>query len=415
MRLTGLFTGRETLISEGQAIANVADNLANLNTTGFKGGRSEFANLLADSEGSLYSTALDPGNGAKIENVQTRFDQQGTFDFTDRSLDAAIDGKGFFVATDGTDNFYTRAGNFGVDENGNLVTEGDLQLLGFTTASPEAPVVLNTAGISGAATPSANASIGGNLNSAAPINPEPAPTSFLALSEASDFVSPLTVIDSLGQTHDISLYFFHTANLTYTVSAYVDGAEVGGTEGAPAAVGTSVITFGSDGKQPEGAGATMLMNAPWVNGASASAVTLDLGQLTDFATPSALSKVDVDGNKAGTPTGYEILNDGTFNVTLDTGDRVKVGNLILATFPNVQGLEKLGKNLYREGDEAGDVTFGTPTTKALGSLVGGALENSNVDPASEFIDLIRYQRAYQAGAQIVTTMSELLNTTIQLA
>src|SRR5689334_18599800 len=118
MRLTGLFTGREALISEGGAIANVADNLANLNTTAFKSGRSEFANLLAASEGSLYGSELDPGNGAQINAVTTRFDKQGTFDFTDRALDAAIDGKGFFVASDGTDNFYTRAGNFGVDPNG---------------------------------------------------------------------------------------------------------------------------------------------------------------------------------------------------------------------------------------------------------------------------------------------------------
>lgn len=423
MRLTGLFTGREAMVSEGAALATVADNLANLNTTGFKSTRSNFENILADSQGSLYGSDLESGNGVRVQDLQVRHDKQGTINFTDRSLDTAIDGNGFFVLSDGTSQFYTRAGNFSIDQAGTLVTDDNLSVMGFTDASPETAVALSAASVTGTATASATGAISGNVDTSAPLNPlPPDATSFATLNAGADFSTPITVIDSLGASHDVSLYFFHDATnpLVYTVQAYVGsdqttaGGLPAGTDPTPVSIGSTTLTFQSDGTQG-GAASSLALSATWGNGAAATAVTVDTSKLTGFASPSALDSVTMDGNRAGSPTGYEIAEDGTFNVVLDNGDSVKIGQIVLGTVPNVQGMERIGDNRFRAGDEAGDVDIGVAGTEGRGSFVNQALENSNVDPSQEFVDLVRYQRAYQAGSQIVTTMSEILQTTIQLA
>jgi len=424
MRLTGLFTGREAMVSEGTAITAVADNLSNLNTTGFKSTRANFGEIIADSEGSLFGSELDPGNGAQVQDLQVRHDQQGTINFTDRGLDTAISGNGFFVLSDGTSQSFTRAGNFNIDKTGALVGVDNLSVMGFTDASPATPVPLTTAGVSGTATASTTGSISGNINTSAPIQAAAIDASaFTKLNSTAEFVTPITVIDSLGQAHDVSLYFFHNtpgSPLTYTVQAYVDSTQTNpgplapGAVATPVQVGTTNITFGADGTQG-GAASSLTISAPWGNGATASAVTIDTSKLTGFASRSALNQLTVDGNRAGSPTGYDIAEDGTFSVTLDNGDSVKVGQIVIGNVPNVQGLERLGDNRFRVGDEAGDPVIGIAGKEGRGTIQANALENSNVDPSKEFVDLVRFQRAYQAGSQIVTTMSEILQTTIQLA
>lgn len=139
MRLTALYSGREALITEGAAIASVADNLANANTPGFKTARSEFANLLADSEGSLYGSTEDPGNGVQVDNLRVLHDKQGSINFTDQGLDLAIQGGGYFVTSKGTETFYTRAGNFQVDKDGNLVTSNGDNVM---VSRPQVPQLL---------------------------------------------------------------------------------------------------------------------------------------------------------------------------------------------------------------------------------------------------------------------------------
>ena len=424
MRLTGLFTGREAMVSEGIAINAVADNLANLNTTGFKSTRANFDELIADSEGSLYSSELDPGNGTKVSDLQIRHDQQGTINFTDRGLDMAISGSGFFVLSDGTSQSFTRDGNFNVDSTGALVSADNLSVMGFTDASPTTPVPLTTAGVSGTATPSTAGDIAGNLDTSAPINSAPIdPTSFTSLKATADFVTPISVVDSLGQAHDVSLFFFHNtagSPLSYTVQAYVDtsqttaGGLAPGVAATPVQVGTTNITFGPDGTQG-GAASSLAIAANWGNGSNPSAVAVDTSKLTGFASASALSKVNMDGNRAGSPAGYAVAEDGTFNVTLDNGDSVKIGQIVIGTVPNLQGLERAGDNRFRVGDEAGDPVIGVAGKEGRGTIEASSLENSNVDPSKEFVDLVRFQRAYQAGSKIVTTMSEILETTIQLA
>ncbi|MFN8389240.1 MAG: flagellar hook-basal body complex protein [Bdellovibrionota bacterium] len=430
MRLTGLLAARESLIAEGTAINSVADNLANFNTTGFKAERAEFQNLLAASEGNLMGSPLEPGNGVKIEELRTLHDKQGTFDFTDRGTDLAIDGKGFFNVSDGTTTYYTRAGNFNIDNDGNLVTGDGLKVLGLpatttatgtgttgTTTGAATPTALNVKSAAGTATASTTATLGGNLNTGSATVTVPAATDFKTLSDSADFNTPITVIDSLGAPHDVTLYFFHTgtaAQRQYTVSAYVDGTDVGGVAGTPTPVGTTTVNFQADGTQAAGATTSLAIAAPWSNGANASAVAVDLSKMTGFASSSALSNVSVNGNRAGSPTGYEVLKDGTLNVILDTGDRATVGTVVLSRFQNQDGLEKVGGNKFRAGDDVGDVSTGAASADGRGDIRGGALENSTVDPSNEFIDLLRFQRGYQAGSQVITTISQLLSTTINI-
>jgi flagellar hook protein FlgE len=426
MRLTGLYAGREALMAQGTAINAVADNLANFNTPGFKAERSEFENILADSQGSLFGSPLETGNGAQVADLRTLYDKQGTFDFTDRGSDMAIDGKGFFNISDGTDTYYTRAGNFTIDKSGNLVTSDGLFVLGIpaTTgddagASEGTPTKLNVNDVAGKANASTKITVGGNLDTSSKLfngttGLPAAGASYNQVAGAADFASPVTVVDSLGKAHDLSLYFFHSGPTEYTVRAYVDGADVGSAPNLPFQVGETKLTFQSDGSQGTGAASTLAINAPWGDGAQASTISADLSKFTGFASPSALSNVEADGNRAGSPTGVEVETDGTFNVVLDNGDRTKVGTIVLSAFQNVDGLERSGGNKFRATDEVGDISTGAGGAEGRGGIRGGALENSTVDPAGEFIDLVRFQRGYQAGSQVITTISQLLNTTINI-
>lgn len=416
MRLTGLFSARESMISEGQAIAQISDNISNSNTTGYKATRTEFSDVFASGQGELYGEPLPVGNGVAVADERTLVDKQGAIDFTDRSLDVAVDGRGFFTLTDGTSTFYSRNGVFNVDPSGNLINEDGDKVMGFTAASPTTPVALVAGATSLAASPTTTITVTGNANaSAATLAALPAAGStFANLNAAADFTTPITVIDSLGQSHDIGLYFFKTNTNTYTVQAYVDAGETGGTAGTPAQVGTATVAFGANGTQAAGAATNLAVNAAWNNGASAQAATVDLTGLTQFSAPSALNSVTSNGSKAGSVTGYEVLDDGTVNATFDTGGKTTLGTLALTTFTNPYGLDRVGSNKFSATSQSGTGTVDKPGLKGRGATRGGALENSTVDPANEFVDLIRYQRAYQAGSQIIQTYSQLLDRTIQI-
>lgn len=415
MRLTGLFSARESMIAQGQAIAQISDNISNSNTTGYKSTRTEFSDVYASGPGELYGEPLPVGNGVGVTDERTLVDKQGSIDFTDRSLDSAVDGRGFFTVTDGTSTYYTRNGVFNIDTSGNLVTEDGNQVMGFTAASPTTPVALNAGQTTLSAVATSTVKISGNANASAAISPLPAAGStFAQLNAAADFNSPVTVIDSLGQSHDIGLYFIKTAANTYTIQAYADAKDTGGTAGTPALIGSSTVAFGPTGTQPTGAATNLAINAAWNNGANAQAATVDLSALTQFAAPSALSAVSSDGSKSGSVTGYQISDDGSVKALFDTGGTSTIGTLALTTFTNPYGLDRVGSNKFSATSESGAGTVDKPGAKGRGKTRGGALENSTTDPANEFVDLIRYQRAYQAGSQIIQTYSQLLDRTIQI-
>ncbi len=411
----GLFTGREALMSNGTAMGVVADNISNSNTVGFKEARAEFEDLLAESVGSLFGSPFVAGDGTAVVDISS-IHTQGPIDFTNRELDAAISGTGFFVLNDGANNFYSRAGNFEVDADGNIVASSGENVMGFTTESPATLVPLNTTGVSSTATATTTAVITGNLDAGAPIVvPPAAPTSFSQLNTAANFHSSVSVLDSLGLKHEVGLYFFQKSPLTWQVDAYVADSEVGGTTSVPTQLGTTDMTFSATGTLPEGQAVALSISPAWTGGAQATAVSMDLSGFTGFGAESNVSSVVVNGNSAGQVAGIEIDTDGTVLARLDNGESTTIGSLALASFTNQGGLERIGENKFRDTEESGVADFGLAQTEGRGLVQGGALEQSTVDIAKEFVKMISIQQGYQAGAKVVSTVDELITTTLQLA
>lgn len=412
---SGLFIGKESLLAHGAAMATAADNIANSNTVGFKEQRTDFANLVADSIGGLYSSPLNVGSGVKADQITT-VHNQGTLEETDRSLDFAINGVGYFVATDGVNQYYTRAGNFFADADGNLVTTDGYSVLGYTAASPTTPTTLNLSNAVANASPTTTVTISGNLDARAQtIVPPTNPATFRAIETDSSFSNAVRVIDSLGTAHDVSLFFFKTGTLAYTVQAFVDGGEVGGVAGTPVQVGTSQIAFQSTGQQAAGAASALNLAINWGNGAAASAVAVDTSGITGFSSLSSFNSLTSDGVQIGTLVGTVVDDNGVISAQLSSGQTVEIGTLALARFRNPNGLRKVGDNDFVEGDTSGTALVGTANSDGRGEIKAESLENSTVDLASQFINIMRYQRGYQAGSQVLQTISQMLNTTMQIA
>lgn len=415
---SGLFAGRESLITHGLALSTVGDNVANANTIGFKNSRVEFGDVLAESVGSLYGAPLSTGNGVRGLDISTSHRLQGSIEPTSRELDAAIQGNGYFVLNNGVDTSYTRAGNFSIDADGFLVSRSGENVMGFTAESPDTLVPISTIGAEANATASTTMSIAGNLAADTPNDDVPPanPATFQEVNDAATFRTSVEVIDSLGTSQSVALYFFHTGpqNGSWTVQAYVNGDQLGGAAGTPSLVGTTNLTFDGFGLQADGA-QPMTINAAWGNGSQASNIAVDLGNMTQLAGSSSVSNVVIDGNPSGEVIGIGYQDDGTIVVRLSNGEEFPLATLGIAMFNSADGLDRVGDNQFRETEESGEALLGVAGAEGRGTISGSSLESSNVDPANEFISMIRFQRGYQAGSQVITTISELMNTTIQIA
>jgi flagellar hook protein FlgE len=234
------------------------------------------------------------------------------------------------------------------------------------------------------------------------------------------------VYDSLGQSHIVTLDFTKTGVGAWSYKASVPGAEVtGGTAGTPSQIGTGTMTFDSTGKltQVNGAAAAdVTITAPtWADGATATNLSWDLvdangaSSVTGFADTSATASVTQNGSPTGAVSSIITINEsGELIASFGIGRTVTVGQLALATFNNPQGLVKLGTNLYSESEASGIPSIGTANTGGRGSLIGGALEQSNVDIATEFTQMILAQRGYQANSKSISVADELLVDTLDL-
>jgi len=413
MRLfSGVNAGRESLLSHGIALNAVSDNLANTNTPGFKANRTDFSSIYAEGNGGIHAREDAVGGGVSVPEVRTIF-QQGSFEFTSRNLDAAIDGNGFFVISDGTDEFYTRAGNFEVDVEGNLIVPSGEQVLGFTDDSPDELTALTLANIGQQSTPTSTATLVGNLDAREPVTTLPVnPTTFQDVAELSQFVSTLDVVDALGAEHSVLLHYFKTAENTWTIQAYANGEDVGLEAGTPALLGTGTAQF--DGTGAQVTPATFTISPAWANGAAESEITLNLAGFSQFAAASVNNSLVTDGLSAGTVTEFSIGDEGNIVARLDNGAEISVGQLAIADFVNVDGLERRGNGQFREGATSGERTLGTSRSEGLGNVQGGQIEIANVDPSTEFINILRFQRGYQAGSTVVDTLDQLIEQTINI-
>jgi len=235
------------------------------------------------------------------------------------------------------------------------------------------------------------------------------------VSKLASFTYAMSAYDSQGASHDLMVAFFKTGPGKWTAQAYVRGSDVGGSADTVQQVGANLdLTFGEDGKMPAGTAATMAVNIPFGGGVAPGSIALDLSGFIQVATPSAISVAKDNGQAASQVSSLEIDDGGSVNAVFASGQRRSLGNIALVDFINKDGLIRDGAYDYSAGENAGTATVSAPNQGAFGTLRSGALERSTVDIAEEFIDLVTFQRGYQANSQTFSTTSQLLQQTIQL-
>ncbi len=412
-----LYIGISGLLAHGDAIGIVGDNIANTSTVGFKRSRANFSDMLG---GELGSQRL--GGGVRLGGPQTMWDQ-GTIALTGNGMDAAINGGGMFVVKGnhgGRENqFYTRDGRFQLDNKGFVVDSHGLKLQGYAIDSAgnvgTAPGDLALGARQSAPVPTTNAKMTLNLdsNATAPAAFDPANPN-----TTSNYATSATVYDSLGKEHRVEVYFRSQGNGNWEWHAMADGGELaGGTPGQLTEVATGGMTFDPTGKLQTQT--TTSSSASFVGAAPNQVVTFDfgddiasggtgLGGTTQFSGVSAIAGLEIDGHGFGNLTDLSINEDGTITGIFDNGDRLELAKIALADFANLDGLERAGDGLISATAASGPALLDGAQTGARGSLVSGALEQSNVDLGTELVTLIAYQRAFQANSKTITTADEMM-------
>ncbi|MCB0329487.1 MAG: flagellar hook protein FlgE [Bdellovibrionales bacterium] len=419
MRLeSALYASSAGLEAHGDAMSVIGDNVSNANTTAFKSGVVQFADLLAEGPEERKSSAKEVvGNGVIVSQVRQDH-QAGAVEVTGRSLDVALDGEGFFIVGGAADPSFTRAGSFIIDEAGLLSTAAGKNVLGFVEGSNTLQTIdmlsLNVSG-----TPSSLITISGNLGSQFPITDLPgAPATFQEIGANANFVTSASAFDTLGIGHDVTVAFYKTGATQWTARAFIDGGDVtGGTAGVPLQLGAdAVLNFNTSGIIEDANLATAQITATpaYANGAAQGAFTMDLSSFTQFGGTSVTSTITQDGQGTGDIADYEINADGQIFAQLSSGAKQLIGTLAVANFNNEEGLVRVGSSLFVDSDRSGDAIIGTAGTAGVGEIEGGALELSNVDLADQFVDLVIYQRGYSASSQIFQATGDIMRDTINL-
>jgi flagellar hook protein FlgE len=418
---TSFSTALSALRATSTAIDVVGNNLANLNTPGFKTSQVVFRDLVTQSLGAgLGETQVGFGTG---QPLTVRQFSQGAIQTSSGVLDAAIQGDGFFVLkNDAGNTLYSRAGTFNADKAGNLLTDTGERVQGWTTVNPLTGV-LDTNGPIGniivpvgslkAPTPTSSFTVDLNLNSTA------------AADATSQFSTPLTVYDSLGSSHVLTLSFEKTGANAWSYQISMPGSEVsGGTAGTPFDISgaSGSLTFDTNGQLTDPAfGSPITFDvAGLTDGASDMHITWDpytgsgAGRITQFGQKSAPSASDQNGSGAAQLVRVGLADGGRVLALYSNGDQVVVGQLAMASIRNPDTLIAAGNNSFALSARTATPSIGEPGTGGRGTIGGGSVEASTVDIAQEFTNLIVYQRGYQANSRVVNTADQLSQDTINL-
>ncbi len=384
-----------------------ANNVANVATTGFKSSRAQFSEVFAVGTQSVSSSAA--GSGVRLSAIAQQF-VQGNIDFTDNALDLAIGGEGFFVISDDGARSYTRAGAFGVDNQGYVTNAQGARLQAYPYAgsglfNTGTPVDLQLT--VGANPPAATtrAAFGINLPANAPVPANPVfdptdPSSF-------NHTTSVTVYDSLGAGHTATVYFIKdAAPNTWNTEIQIDGNAV---------TGAAPVVFNSDGSLLSPAGGLMPLGAYTpTTGAADIVMSLDFGTATQFGDAFGVNSLSQDGFTTGRLTGVSVDAEGVVFARFTNGQSTSLGKLALANFINPQGLQQLGDTTWGESFQSGDALLGEAGTASFGNIQSGALEASNVDLTAQLVNMITAQRNFQANAQAIETADTITQTVINI-
>ncbi|HUT50202.1 MAG TPA: flagellar hook protein FlgE [Alphaproteobacteria bacterium] len=413
-----MFSGVSGLRAQSQMLGMISDNISNVNTVGYKGSVAQFSTLVTDA---ASATSFTPGGVQS--NTNQLIDKQGLLQSSTSKSDISIVGSGFFVVNDAStpsisnEFLYTRAGSFNPDKDGFLRNVAGYYMMGWPTdaqgvVTAANPSVLSSleavtvTGISGSAVQTTAASAGLNLAATA-VNTD-------------THLTAMQIYDSLGIEHTVTLTFTKTANpLEWTLDVS-DPTQVGGGVSGTTTYATQTITFNGNGTLATPATWPNIAIAGWTTGASNSTIALDLGTqnladgLTQYASEYATYFINQNGIRFGTFNEVSIDENGLVSALFDNGQTTPIYQIPVATFNNINGLEGLTGNVFRESDRSGAVLLNTAGSGPAGSIAPSSLEASSVDIANEFTSMIITQQAYSASARIITTADEMLQEVLRI-
>lgn len=418
--LTSLFTAISGMKANGTSLSVIGDNIANMNTTGYKASRISFGDVMSQTLTSGTSSS-QIGRGTLVSDISPLF-TQGSFESTGNALDLAVDGDGFFIVRDVSGIYYTRAGQFTLDKDGFIVDPNGLKVQGYqyTTAGQLTGILgdIDVSKFNNSTSPTANVNISANLDSRS--IEIPGGFDINNPQNTSHFSSVVTVYDSLGNARHITLYFTKITGNVWQWNAVVSSNDSASGNTEIQASGT--MTFDSTG-----ALITLTSNTGTVTGTSTQetfnfgggatpnqSIAINFQNFSQFASESSTIFQSQDGFPAGTLKGLSISQEGIISGIFTNGQIKPIAQLALAKFMAPTQLTKFGRNLYTESFDSGVAIIGTPNNSGLGRVLSNTLELSNVDLAEEFVRMISAQRGFQANSRIITTTDELMQELVNL-
>ncbi len=424
--ISSMQTAVSGLTSNGQALGVTADNIANASTNGFKTSRAEFQDMMSRSIQGSYG-GMQVGRGSKVAAI-TPILAQGNIDNTNRDTDLAINGNGFFVVDGATGRSYTRNGEFHFNKDGHLITSDGYKLKGFEI-NEQGSVTQKMSDIQlprslVPARPTKLVRLDMNLDSRMPA----APNKEFSLDDpykSSDFTTGVEIHDSQGTKHLITLAFNKKAEGAWDFKALAKSSEIAGADATKpyAEVASGELTFTPEGKL--NSEKTLQKNFSFVGAIPNQDVVFNFGDaitaggsglkgVRQFGHVSDLMSWSQDGSSAGTLTGITFSDDGVLTALYSNGEAKDLSQVAVANFENPEALIKVGNNKLKECRESGGAAIGYASHGGRGAILAGALERSTVDLASEFVEMIKTQRNFQANAKTITTSDEMLNDVINI-
>ncbi len=436
--LRSMYSGISGLRNFQTKLDVIGNNIANVNTYGFKKGRTTFKDMVSQQIQGASSPQQNRGGtnpkqvglGSQVSTIDT-IHTQGSLQTTGRSLDLGVSGDGFFIVNDGQLSSYTRAGNFYLDQSGNLVNADGLYVQGYAANATGAIDYSQLSNLRIAAgttiAPNATTSVGfkGNLHADTDIaadeyagrlfeNGTTYSDSQIKEGLKSGALMTMKVVDSLGNTHDLQIVAQKTSSTEWQIGYVLPNND---DEFTFTSLGD--VTFGADGTVT-GSTLTPTINitaqnlSPNYTGtADPLAINIDFSNITQYGSGSTIDVDTIDGNTEGFLEGFNISAAGEIFGVYTNGNVQSLGQIALANFNNPEGLTKSGDNLYQVSNNSGVPNVGI-AGQDMGTINGGSLEMSNVDLSEEFTEMIVAQRGFQANTRIITTSDEILQELVNL-
>jgi flagellar hook protein FlgE len=399
------------LQADSSWLSLISNNLANLNTVGYKDGIMNFGDIFAQMQGaSGNGDPIQVWSGVQVNGTSSNF-SNGNVDSTGVASNMALQGNGFFVVNNNGAMSYTRAGDFSVNSSGQLITPDGQLVMGYpavngvvSTGSALSPITVNQTGtIPGSASTSFQTTT--NLDASSPVG--------------TSFSTPITVYDSLGTPQTLTVQYTNTGTNAWSYSVTLPASATGAT-GTSTTVATGNLTFNSSGNLVTPSGSVAGINITGLaDGAAPMSLTWNLGtagssSITQLDSTSATSATTQNGFGVGTLTGYSVSPNGTVEGQFSNNQTMALGQVAVANFANVQGLAQTNNGEYQATTASGAAVVGQAGAGGNGTIQGDAVEESNVDLSTEFSNMIVAQQGYEANAKALTTLDQISQATIQL-